>query len=125
MTSSSSFEQQHEEDEEDKDKDTEEGIIIIKNHDDGGVDDICLAGGRITVSAGANMLGQHAQSENLKRRCTREFRRADGRAVAGSCSCNAGRWRRCTFENRVTSSHQGYAFVEMKRDEDATTRSRY
>jgi splicing factor 3B subunit 4 len=79
-----------------------------------------LAGGRITVSAGANTLGQHSQEKN-----------ADATMYVGNLDPQMDEqllWElfvQCgpvasvyVPKDRVTSSHQGYAFVEMKREED-------
>ena len=81
---------------------------------------IGLAGGRITVSAGTNTLGQHAQEKN-----------ADATLYVGNLDIQMD--ERLLWElfvqvgpvqtvyvpkDRVSASHQGYAFVEMKREED-------
>ena len=79
-----------------------------------------LAGGRITVSAGANMLGQHAQERNPE--ATLYVGNLDAQMdeqllweLFVQCGPVASVY---VPKDRVTSSHQGYAFVEMKRDED-------
>ena len=73
-----------------------------------------LAGGRITVSAGANMLGQHAQERNPE--ATLYVGNLDAQMdeqllweLFVQCGPVASVY---VPKDRVTSSHQGYAFVE-------------
>jgi splicing factor 3B subunit 4 len=79
-----------------------------------------LAGGRITVSAGTNTLGQHSTEKNPE--ATLYVGNLDPQMdetllweLFIQCGPVASVY---VPKDRVTSSHQGYAFVEMKREED-------
>ncbi|KAL4457523.1 hypothetical protein ABPG75_012388 [Micractinium tetrahymenae] len=80
-----------------------------------------VAGGRITASAGANLIGVHAQDRNQEATC-----------YVGNIDPQANEeliWELCVQagpvvnvympKDRVTNEHQGYGFVEFRSEEDA------
>ncbi|PSC72717.1 Splicing factor 3B subunit 4 [Micractinium conductrix] len=80
-----------------------------------------VAGGRITASAGANLIGAHAADRNQEATC-----------YVGNIDPQANEeliWELCVQagpvvnvympKDRVTNEHQGYGFVEYRSEEDA------
>ena len=80
-----------------------------------------IAGGRISAAAGANLLGQHGADRNAE--ATVYVGNLDAQVteeLVWELFLQAGPVTNVYVpKDRVTSTHQGYGFVELRNEEDA------